>query len=78
MTHLWDLLRIPTLTATVMFGPRPLDPAPRRVLAAELHAAVLGQLDPMVADPPARWRVEVGERLAAPPRQDVRSVPTMA
>src|SRR5262245_10301517 len=72
IAHLWNLLRIPTVTATVRFGPKPLAPVPRRLLAALLHDAVLSQLAPMVAHPPARWRVEVGERLAPTPRQTAR------
>jgi 1-acyl-sn-glycerol-3-phosphate acyltransferase len=75
IAHLWALLRVRSLTATVTFGPRPLAPAPRRLLAAESHAAVLAQLVPMVADAPPRWWVEVGARLAGNTRQP-RPAPT--
>jgi 1-acyl-sn-glycerol-3-phosphate acyltransferase len=74
--HLWELLRIPRVTATVKFGPKPLAAAPRRLLAADLRDAVLAQLVPMVDDPPTRWQMEVGARLDGTARRASQSVPT--
>ena len=73
--HLWGLLRISAVTATVRFGPKRFAAAPRRLLAADLHDAVLAQLVPMVHDPPARWQTEVGARLDEAARRASRPVP---